>query len=117
MYDIATCLNKLKQIKTDIQNAIADKGGNVSTSTPFEEYAFLIENLSSGGIPLSLVEMADDILGDEEADIILRQRFLALSDSMEDILKRKFKAGTYLEQELDSLEELETIADSIILGE
>lgn len=49
MQELNEKLNKINDIRKEIKNTINEKGGELTDTTPFEEYPTAIENLKSGG--------------------------------------------------------------------
>lgn len=49
MQELNEKLNKINDIRKEIKNTINEKGGELTDTTPFEEYPTAIKNLKSGG--------------------------------------------------------------------
>ena len=49
MQELNEKLNKINNIRKEIKNTINEKGGELTDTTPFEEYPTAIKNLKSGG--------------------------------------------------------------------
>lgn len=67
---IASKLQSIVDTKAAIKTAINEKGGSITDSTPFADYATAITNLPSGGGSISLAPLSMDSVPDDGITIV-----------------------------------------------